>query len=879
MKTRLLLQLIMTIALTAQLHAVSVRVESRNNMPTIVQDGVPQRPRWFFGRIRPGYGLVCTPTPRTVKETFKPFLPDNSRLTLHFRFEKKPSTVWVANISITDLTTGKVVLPKNSFLNGMDDFKKQWWYWPTEKDDCVAISIDKTGGPDNTPAIRIDFKERPEGQKWPDFHFYSRSELLSLDKTHEYQLEYWFRSSVESKANIALYKPGKPHYAEAARFQSSIDWQNGILADQIKLAKNAGIDYVTVPVHFPWARFDGDTAGFDRVRRSIQELIDVNPDIKLIPRLGVEPPYWWLQKNPAHAMQYDDGWKTHRFSVSSLKWRQEACKNLEQFIKYCARHFPDNVVGFHPSSQNTGEWFYYNSWYQKFHGYAPVEQEAFKNWLKLKYKSDDALAKAWNMPDMTLKNAQCPPPQRRKDATALSGFIDPTQFQDVIDHNQFLQDEMADTICALAKTVRKASDGKKLSVFFYGYAYEFSSMPRPSASGHYAMKRVLESPDIDILCSPISYEDRQFGGSSAVMSACESVALHGKLWLQEDDTSTHLSSEPFPGHKERTTTLEDTQKVLLRNLGAQACRNQASWWMDLGASGWFNDPGLWDEMKRFAPVDHAFLNSPTPFIPDIALVVDETSIPYANNTNRFFFQLAKKGRGQCARSGATFGQYLLDDVLAGKVNAKAFIFTNAWALDDAKRKQLKQLAQNNVVLWCHASGIIKPGQKIDLENTAELTGFKVELVPEKQCGAITATKLGTQLGLPPKITLNSPLPKHLFRITNAKQDEILATWQDGTPAIAMRGKTLFSSMPCLTPELVRVIAQKANATIWSTDNHNLYHKDNVFIVHAAHDGPVTIHFKKQRAGRELVTNKSFNGNLWKDNLKLGDTRVIVLDEK
>ena len=33
-----------------------------------------------------------------------------------------------------------------------------------------------------------------------------------------------------------------------------------------------------------------------------------------------------------------------------------------------------------------------------------------------------------------------------------------------------------------------------------------------------------------------------------------------------------------------------------------ALRNFGTWWMDLGASGWFNDPGMWEEMKRLAHV-------------------------------------------------------------------------------------------------------------------------------------------------------------------------------------------------------------------------------------------------------------------------------------
>ncbi|MFV1965697.1 MAG: hypothetical protein ACC628_09770 [Pirellulaceae bacterium] len=47
------------------------------------------------------------------------------------------------------------------------------------------------------------------------------------------------------------------------------------------------------------------------------------------------------------------------------------------------------------------------------------------------------------------------------------------------------------------------------------------------------------SAHIDLLCSPISYFDRQWRGTGASMTAAESVMMHGKLWLNEDDGHPH----------------------------------------------------------------------------------------------------------------------------------------------------------------------------------------------------------------------------------------------------------------------------------------------------------------------------------------------------
>ena len=124
----------------------------------------------------------------------------------------------------------------------------------------------------------------------------------------------------------------------------------------------------------------------------------------------------------------------------------------------------------------------------------------------------------------------------------------------------------------------------KIVVFFYGYVFEFASVPNgPSVAGHYALRRVLNSPDIDVLCSPISYFDRGLGQGHPSMTAAESVALAGKMWLNEDDTRTYLGTGDFPGAIDAVSTLEDTNRELLRNVGQEAIRNFGTWWMDLGA--------------------------------------------------------------------------------------------------------------------------------------------------------------------------------------------------------------------------------------------------------------------------------------------------------
>ena len=197
------------------------------------------------------------------------------------------------------------------------------------------------------------------------------------------------------------------------------------------------------------------------------------------------------------------------------------------------------------------------------------------------------------------------------------------------DFARFQQEAMADCVCLLAKAARQASHGRKLVVFFYGYQFEFGACANGAAtSGHYALRRVLNSPDIDILCSPISYFDRDLGQSAPSMSVPESVALAGKMWLYEDDTATHLgiATQWPPPPQDPVDTLEKTQQERLRNTAQCALRNLGTWWMDLCAVGWFNEAGIWTPMKQLRGLDEDLLNHPRPFRPEIAVVMDAESM-------------------------------------------------------------------------------------------------------------------------------------------------------------------------------------------------------------------------------------------------------------
>ena len=82
----------------------------------------------------------------------------------------------------------------------------------------------------------------------------------------------------------------------------------------------------------------------------------------------------------------------------------------------------------------------------------------------------------------------------------------------------------ADTIAMFARAAKEATEGRSLVGAFYGYTMELSNNgPRALAnSGHLALAKLLECPDLDMIHAPISYFERGIGQTRAT-STCRST--------------------------------------------------------------------------------------------------------------------------------------------------------------------------------------------------------------------------------------------------------------------------------------------------------------------------------------------------------------------
>ncbi|MBN8217117.1 MAG: hypothetical protein J0L75_10790 [Spirochaetes bacterium] len=755
-----------SLLLMAALFPLTATVELRQGVPMLMVDGKPERARIFWGHGASGGGGQEIGK-EWLLSRFEAKLPeDDNACTLQLRFGEEAGTVWIDEIAIRDLEMASNLI-QTDFETG--EWTNRWTFWCQDRRAMAdAFRVEAGAGVGGSAGLRVDVR-RVDGAK--GFHLYTQP--IALKKGRTYAVSLRIRANEKR-----FYKPELRHAGGDFRFYAGLP---PLFAAQVALAAAADIRILSFPVRLCWN--EPGKEDFTEAIRACENVLAMNPKALLLPRIDMKAPAWWLASHPEAAMQYEDGRRNNQATPASDAFRKECSSALTRLVAALEKRFPASVLGYHPSGQNTGEWFYMDSWGKDLCGY------------------DGATAAAWK----AISDKAVPTPAERR--AAFGQLRHPKDQADILAFEAWRQEAMAGMLVDFADAIRAAAP-KKLTVFFYGYEYEFGSAQNgPANTGHYALRRLLSAPSVDVLCAPISYFHRGLGGATTVMSPAESVALAGKLWLNEDDTRTHLTRETsFPGWRDGGTNAWETRQLLRRNVFWEGCRNQATWWMDLGGSGWFNDAALWEEMKALAPVDRYFMEHPAPYRPEIASIIHERSMLQigaagaATTTTR---PLVREMRSNLNLLGADYGQYQLEDAAAGKVGAKLCVFAAAWAPSDAERKKLAAAMEGRGALWCWLPGYVD-GPRLSTESVKELTGFSAAELPEGASARAVPTDAGKALGLDAPFGPEAAV-KPLLTPREEKGDEVLARFATGEPAVILRPRGKGFTAFCATTEVPRAL--------------------------------------------------------------------------
>ena len=868
-------------------------VEMRNGVPFLHVDGKPVRNRVFYSNV-PGAKYQNIDAQEKVYNTDFTSPIDTKDATISLNFGAVIKDIWLSELTLENLTdkTKKSVydfnaspVDKNLFSNWTVKALEAW------RDYSLGF---KNHALDPKKYSDTPYKAKNEnGVLHIDKEFVSRTAGLS-----DLELLNFCIKNIELKKGKKYRLVAKVRANTKGRFETMVydtksleligtNTQETFMTTE-KYASEVGVDFITFGVPAFWK--DDETCKKLTDSR-FEPVIKANPKAKIIVRLGLEPSDEWLDAHPDELMQNADGTPIVRHHVrfpfpGSEVYRRDAMEAVKKFINYVEEKYPENIAGYHPSGGNSSEWFYGATFEPNFNGFSPTTQKAWRKWLRQKYQTDEALQKAWRNPNAKIDEAKAPTEKERRNThTAL---IDPEKSSHVVDFNLFLQDSMCDIILLAAKTIRETAPKGRLSVVFYGYGNIFACTTKgPAYSGHYALRKALNSPDIDVFTSPIAYSERQFGGIKCTQAPTETAALSGKLWLDEDDNRTWLAPEsgsPPYCLDFKQSNREISKKVMRRNMAQQTLKNVGSWWMDLFGCGWYCDRELWNVQDEFKEIENDFIKNPSLYKPDVVLTYDEDSMCYVGGlpyVSRSTVQSMILLPRYVAPNGATLGYYLFDDVLEGKITPKIHYVSASFALDKKQRELLRKTEERmtNVYLW-NVGYIDKESRKFSLETVKEATGFEVEYAGVNKALAI-ATEAGKKMGMV-NCGQNFDL-EPLLSPKVQKGDIVLANYSNGKPAVVVRtsGKypQIFCGVPALNRNVTKCFTKIAGVHFYVDNDAVATANANYLGFHTTKDGKHTLTLKEEAEVFDVLENKNLGRFKTKVfDLKMGDVKLFKLSK-
>lgn len=636
----------------------------------------------------------------------------------------------------------------------------------------------------------------------------------------------------------------------------------GVVDEQIRQAAASGVHIFSSVVYLPFKNAYGDRS-FGATDALIQQILAADPEAYILPRLQFVPTNYWARTHPDQMARYADGSEGDA-SVASGEFWADCVDALEALIAHLSdSNTPggDRVIGFH---LDRGEWFY-----DAAAGYDLSEpnKTAFQNWLHAKYQFPYALRAAWFDGSVTFDDADIP---AWLGTAAKSGdrplYSSPREGR-WPDFALFASELVADVIAGLASAVKTLSEGRLLVGVSYGYTLEFATR---NDSGHLALGRLLDCPDVDILAGPSSYTGRGVGSPGGFGAPIDSVGLRGKLWLVEDDTKTFLADEETPdSYNPKIAGGAETQAAHERQFGAALAHRAGITWMDLWGQGWLNSPEIWQELGRLR--DQAerlgrISDQPRP-APDVIMLTDEASLAFLKNSpSGMGAGLIGKTRDLLLRSGASVGFHLQSDVLRDDLpDAKLYLFANALRLTSEERQAIRERLHRagKTLAWLYAPGVFDEMGLAEQE-AGDTVGMALSLQPWN-------ARLGSQL-----TDVQHPLTERLRSVKRGLgQDEVvnpsyavsdpqaivLAEYTaNGAASLAVREhsdgcKSVFIGDPHLTAELLRGLYAYAGVPLLEGQDDIVYAGEGILTLHAPYTGQRTITLPRRATVYDVTDDK------------------------
>ncbi len=693
-------------------------------------------------------------------------------------------------------------------------------------------------------------------------------------------------------------------------------------------------------------------SGIEKFKTDAENLLEAVPDAYIIVRIGMHPPVDWVESHRDDVMRYNDGSnqpailasEVHEdvlpgmYSLCSEAWREDGTKALQEFCdEVDSLPFADRVIGYFLAAGGTSEWYPINpltDWNNKRYGdFSPAFRKEFSEILREKYKTEEALRKAWNMPEATFENPVIPDLDERLytriedlilDAllnyesagrtigktielspaytTNLGVFLNANRYAHVADFYHAWHRGTANTIIHFARVIKNRYEGKLVGAFYgsYGCTDFYNS------STAEAVLPILDSGALDFLAAPGVYNNREPGGYVAQREMQDSFRLRNRIFVVEEDSRTHLEND-FYRDAMGLYTISDTIGTLKRDFARNLCEDIYAWWFDQHEqSGRYLHEEIYRLFRRQQEIADLAYRFDRTKRNEIALIYDQESIHYVSIVTDCLM-LDYYRTSDLGRIGAPVDYYFHDDMAREDMpDYKLYLMLNTFCLTDGEREAIHRKAAKNgaTVIWLYAPGFINPDREVKMDNAhiRELTGFKTGRIDEttsprfKLYGNHPALRYGDfdrkygyiDRDVHSNVWLGSmnlpPFANPCFYIDDPDAEILGRYLINGKAAFGIKRFHGFTSVYCapqiLRSELIASLAEYSGCHLYTHTDDCLYANENFVTLHARDTGRRKIYFKKACSPYEVYEKRYYGHNVTEleVDMRLGETLMFCVGD-
>lgn len=424
---------------------------------------------------------------------------------------------------------------------------------------------------------------------------------------------------------------------------------------------------------------DDGVYDWDLFDRLVAGLTDASPDMRIFPRIKIDPPGKWLASHPTEAFPYYVKKQQHVVRPDSRAWRGLYARMLKDMVAHVERSaYADRVVGYHLGAFECGEWL-------------------------IDHSAVPFPAVEWDPRD------SLPPLQVTAERRAA------------IDR---YTDAVADAAIDAAATLRELVGRRKLIGGFFGYVW----FP------HEKIARALAMSEFDFYAAPPHYENTREVGQTGCSQAyfLSSFRLHGKVFYEESDYRTFLS-EPVcsPKGMTRMRPLGEAVELIRRSIGNCLAGGWENWWFLLGGNQTYSAPEMMEAIRIGAVEEKRTLASAKWTPAEVAVFTSADEYATSQKTVNHAFRRECKIRPHTEIlpvTGVPFDSYELSDVENPHLpEYKVYLFLNAFTLSEERRERIKTLVRRTgkTAVWVHAPGYYRVGTG-SVSNVVDLTGIRLD---------------------------------------------------------------------------------------------------------------------------------------------------------